>query len=169
MCHLRWWRLSWPALCMMWITPELITSIWSTHVSPDHSIFPLSSRCSRPRIRPSADVQWWRGARESPPSCGLQAAPEPRLRHLQQPLAQTEGLSQEDDDRHGEWVRLWLLLSWYFWLSIGRFCDLLLSDWLTFTGAGHWHEQAHEAACRPQDNVGNQESHWQRSPHARRL
>ena len=27
--------------------------------------------------------------------------------------------------------------SCYFWLSIGRFCDLLLSDWLMFTGSGH--------------------------------
>ena len=145
MCHHRWWRLSWPALCMMWITPELITSIWSTHVSPDHSIFPLSSHFPRPRIRSSADVQWWRGARESPLSCGLQASPEPRLRHLQQPLPQTEGLCQEDDDRHGELISFWLIWSmyqwsWYFWLTIGRFCDLLLSDWLMLTGAGHWHE-----------------------------
>ena len=53
--------------------------------------------------------------------------------------------------------------------SLDTIVTELLYALLVLLGPGHGHEQAHEAAGRPQDHARDKEGHWQRGPHAGRF
>ncbi len=142
--------------------------------------------CHRLRFGTGADVQRRVGAGEPPPGRGLQAAAERRLRHLRQSQQKAAPNAPEDGHRHGAPPRRYAqsLSSRQkktknkttknstgtdsFVLFSFRIV-LLFFFWLTPSGSGHRHVEAHEPFGRPQDDGGDEESGRLRRPAPRQL